>query len=81
VQSSGEIEHPLEVGPSAAVAAILFGFAQRFPNQVFCQDGFFAVGFVPRPWRLKIEADRAIRACALELGQFTEIFAIDHDPS
>src|SRR6267143_143499 len=78
VPSRGQIEDALQVGPGAAVAAVLLCLVQSLPDQILGQDSILAVRLVPGPGRLKIEADSAVRAMALELSQLKHVFAGDH---
>src|SRR5216683_1427356 len=76
VPSRGQIEDALQVGPGAAVAAVLLCLVQSLPDQILGQDSILAVRLVPGPGRLKIEADSAVRAMALELSQLKHVFGV-----
>jgi hypothetical protein len=70
----------VQIHSGALILSILLGLAQRVANQVFGQNGFFAVGLVSRPSGLKIKTDRAIGfAIQLKLSQLTDFFACNHD--
>ena len=74
----GQVKDALQIGPGAAIAAVLLRLAQGLADQVLGQDGLLAVRFVAGPGGLKIETDRAIRSTALKFRQLTHIFAGDH---
>ena len=69
VQILGHFEDAIQVGPCAAVLAGLLRLAQGSANQIFRENGFFAMRFVLRGARLEIETERrAFVAVGVELS-------------
>src|SRR5450755_422021 len=73
-----QFEDLLQVSPGAPVPSALLDLAQGRVNQILDQNRLFAMRSIAGRRRLKIEADRAIRAVAVKLRQLTDFFAGYH---
>jgi len=78
VPCGGQIEHTLQGGSGAAIAAVLLRLTQRLANQILGQNNVLTVRLILWPGWLKIETYGAIRAMGLEFSQLNHLFASDH---
>src|SRR5579872_3332933 len=79
VQILRELEDAMQIGAGAAVLAALLCLAQRCANQIFGENGLFAMRFVLRSARFEIETESpAPVTVGVELGQLTDLFAGNH---
>src|SRR5271170_6194262 len=74
-----QFENAIQVCAGASVFSVLFGLTQGFANQIFGENGFFAMRFVLRGTRFEIKAEgRTFVPIGVELSQLTHVFAGNH---